>query len=54
MTETKEKSDIVVMETNSQPSPRKDSGNTVLTIKLMVIASAVLGVLWVLDVLLAK
>jgi len=54
MTETREKPDLEVMETNSQPSPRKDSGNTVLTIKLMIIASVVLGVLWVLDVLLAK
>ena len=54
MTETKEKPDMVVMETNSQPSPRKNSGNTVLTIKLMIIASVVMGVLWVLDALLAK
>jgi heme/copper-type cytochrome/quinol oxidase subunit 4 len=54
MTETKEKPELDVMETNSQPSERKNSGNTLLTIKLMIIASVVLGVIWVLDSLLAK
>ncbi len=33
---------------------RKDSGNMLLTMKLMIIASVLLGVLWVLDAMLAK
>lgn len=33
---------------------RKDSGNMVLTMKVMIIASVVLGVLWILDAMLAK
>lgn len=43
-----------VIETGSQPPEQRNSGNTMLTIKLLIIASVVLGVLWVLDALLAK
>jgi hypothetical protein len=50
MTET-ERPDIT--ETRETPE-RKDSGNTMLTIKIMIIASVLLGVLWILDAMVTR
>jgi hypothetical protein len=52
MIETTEKPDVT--ETGSTPSQPKDSGNLGLTIKLMIIASVFLGVLWILDAMVGK
>lgn len=52
MTETTEK--INSAEETSLAAKRKDGGNTALTIKLMIIASVVLGILWILDAYLVK
>jgi hypothetical protein len=51
MTETTQKPDITESDSGAK---RKDSGNTLLTIKLMIIASVVLGVLWILDAMFVK
>jgi len=52
MTETTEKPDVT--ETGSTPPERKDSANLMLTVKMMIIASVFLGVLWILDALVTK
>jgi hypothetical protein len=51
MMETKERPDVA--ETDSTPR-RKDSANVMLTVKMMIIASVLLGVLWILDALVTK
>jgi cytoskeletal protein RodZ len=51
MIETKEKP--AVAETDSTPR-RKDSANVMLTVKLMIIATVLLGALWILDALVSK
>ena len=51
MIETKEKPDVA--ETDFSPR-RKDSANVMLTVKLMIITTVLLGVLWILDALVAN
>jgi hypothetical protein len=52
MIETTEKPDVT--ETGSRPPKRKDSANLMLTLKMMIFASVLLGVLWTLDALVTK
>ena len=52
MTETTEKPDVT--ETGSTPPKPRDSTNLRLTVKMMIIASLFLGVLWILDTLVTK
>ena len=51
MTTETERPDVT--ETCETPE-RKDSGNTMLTIKIMIIASVLLGVLWILDAMVTR
>jgi hypothetical protein len=51
MTTETEKPDVT--ETGETPR-RKDSGNVMLTVKMMIIAGVFLGVLWILDALVTK